>query len=122
MDTDSIDRVFTSEETRFYRAKVVLDRRYARRCVPGIAPVYSDGCKLAIGFALVVPDGDRVLAELTVDYACEERLLAETKASKVYAHAVMAADGDERVFVDSIVLSLEKPADDRIRPLGEPVL
>jgi hypothetical protein len=89
----SIDRVIVDSEVKVYRTKVVL--AYLNSSVydfvwtsftvsnDGLVPVCSDdGRKL--GFATVTRENNRIVADLCIDYASEERLMAETRSVKIY--------------------------------------
>lgn len=125
------------ENTRLYRARTVLtyldsgafNMRGAKLGWRSPTPVQdSDGNE--IGFASLRNEGDRIEADLTIEYDTEERLLAET-GSGLYARffgsmtfgALPLLDLQKPLIVlamrvDGIKLTTHKPADLRLLPLA----
>ena len=145
LEGETIDRVILQDETRLYRAKVVLT--YLDGPVYDFGPtdvmfqnpvkVYDDDMK-QLGFASLdleeTPGDQRLTAEISIDYSCQERLLIETEA-KFYARvfgkmAVPAMPLFDfqapvpiiRLIIDGIQISTQRPADPRISHVGAPVV
>jgi hypothetical protein len=140
----AIEKVFAQDEISLYRAKAVLlnfnspsydftntSFTYLRNPVP----VYSDGRDKKIGYANVYIENNRLVADIGIDYATEERFIAETKSEKMwprfFGEAAVAAihlfdfGGKlpvSQVRVYGIVISREQPSDKNIPSFGEPVL
>lgn len=147
-DEGAIDRVILQDEVQLYRARVVLavldgpvfDFGPTTVEFPdGPVPVFADDGRTQLGFASVAMElGNghfRLMADLSIDYACEERLLAETRSRQIYPRlygklsvaAIPLFDFQAplvptKLLVQGIVLSRRRPADERIVALGEPVL
>lgn len=148
MDDGKIDRLIVQDEVKLYRTRVVL--AYLDGPVfdfTGTAviagedpvPVFGDGGQKAIGMATLDVEQargtTRLVANIAIDYASEERLLAETKTKEIYprffgglAFTPMPLFDFQKPLaplklrVDGIVLSRERPHDAQIPALGEPVL
>jgi hypothetical protein len=143
----AIERVFTQEETKVFSARAVLAYldgpvfdfgACSVAFVSNPLTVFSDEMR-PIGYAapsiVTTAGGRRVLAaEVTIDYATEERLLVETGEAlyprvfgtmKIPGMALL--DFQQRFVplnlrIDGIQLSRRAPADERIVPFGKPVL
>ncbi len=125
----AVERVFLQEDVKLYRVKTVVaniedGRIYGAR---NPVPVRNDDWKL-IGFADVHQEGYRLIGELAIDYATEERLLIETGSERFYPRCYVDipnefANGPAKWFrVSDIVLTRSRPADRNLQPVGEPVL
>lgn len=144
-----IERVLTEEQLRTYSARVVVtyldsdvfDLRnsqiiFRENPIP-VMGLSGD----RIGFASVWVDGyashQHVVAQLSLVYDSEERLLIETKSAYIYAYLtgrVMGVDLHHAfmdfcrpvevaaIIVDSIRLDTRAPHDRRLQAVGEPVL
>lgn len=81
----------SSSEVRIFRTKVQLAdiSQYPRLVVKGgsLVPVYSEDGRL-LGHAGVEQWADRLVANIEIDYHSEERLLAETRAERLWAWVV----------------------------------
>jgi len=146
---ETIDRVILQDEVQLYRTRVILahldgpvfDFGPTTVEFPDMpVPVFADDGRTQLGFASVsleqyVREGHRLMADLSIDYACEERLLAETRSRQIYPRiygklsvaAIPLFDFQAplvptKLLVQGIVLSRRRPADERIPALGEPVL
>lgn len=138
-----IERVILGEDVKLYRARVILgyldgpvydfESAALHFGNDGPVPVHSDDGK-NIGFASVVYANGRFEADIAIDWACEERLLAET-GEKIYARFFgtmnfkpmllfdfQAKLGPTKLKIDGIVLSRQAPADPRVTPVGYPIL
>jgi hypothetical protein len=142
------DTVYDQADIKLYRARIVLD--YVDRTaydlsktkyrVPADAPVkVFDGDDRLIGFGSIVFVKNHFEADIAVDYATEERLLIETGEIKIYGrlrgHLQMPRRLEDQYVLDlqskpavdtmvvsDIILSRVKPGDDRVLPVGAPVL
>lgn len=143
-----VDRVVLQDEVKLFRVRAVLT--YLDGPVydlPGKVsfgqspvPVYSDDMVRLLGFATVVLDRDgvapRLVADLSLDYACEERLLVETQSAGLFARVFGSLtcapmplfDFQAPILaislrIDGIQLTMTPPVDPRLEPLGKhPVL
>ncbi len=75
------------EASRTFRVRAVLGKMgwpYEGTVVvcPPLTPVLSSG--KTIGFASVFIESGLIMADLSLDYATEERLVIETKSNKLY--------------------------------------
>lgn len=143
-----IERVVVMEETRLYRAKAVLAyfdspvfdlSRTSFSCDSDPVEVY-DASGRRIGFARVEVDqtwggSPRIVADISIDYATEERFLAETKSEKIYARffgrltlpATPLFDFHKplvpsKLSIDGVMLTRDRPTDPRLEPFGGLVL
>ena len=141
-----VDHVFLQEDTRLYRATVVLavldsetldfDQSKVEFAQP--LPVYDEDSRL-LGFASGEVRNGKVVAEIQIDYACPERLSAQLKEGvKFYPRMVgtILLKTSKEPFLDlyapkrkvdeiqvaSIVLATQHSGDGRLGALGEPVL
>lgn len=135
-------KVFNQDETKLYRARALLaildsdvyeiDRGGIQ--TRGPLPVEAEDGR-RIGFASVFFDGDKMFADISIDYASPERLLAETQSIKLYARpwGAMAVVNSplfdfhaklivRQLFINGIVLSTQAPSDGRIAPFGAAVI
>lgn len=143
-----VERVINGDEVKLYRAHQVvayLDGPIYDFGAASVAfgvnplPVYTDEMK-QIGFAQASivrrgSDGMRyIVADIAIDYATEERLLAETGSEKRYpwvfgqmkVAAVALFDFHTRLTplnlrIDGIQLSRLCPNDERISAFGSPL-
>lgn len=142
----AVEKVYTQEETRLYRCRAILaflddssvfdmnDSVVSSRDTP--IPVENDDGKL-LGFATIEVVGDRLLADIAIDYSTPERLVAETRdGERHFARIVGTLFIEDAVFVDvqpslikaqelqvdKIVLSTKRPPDARLQAFGELVL
>lgn len=139
----AIERVILQEEVKLYRTKsaiAFLDGPvydFAPATVEfgrSPLPVYSDDMK-QLGFAEVklekTATGQSLIADMTIDYACEERLVAETQQERRWPRlfgrmsvpAFPVFDFQQRIpvvklVVDGIVISRDAPGDTRVVPFG----
>jgi hypothetical protein len=145
-DSAPIDRVLNLDEARLFRRKTVLayidgpiyDFGPTDITVGSPLPVEDDNGKI-IGFGSVDIEktltGHRLIAEIAIDYNCEERLLVETGSEKRYArvHGAMKVpampvfDFQAKMPVMSLAirgiqLSRLAPSDERLKPFGAPVI
>lgn len=142
-----VERVIVQDEVKLYRVRTTvayLDGEVFDFGPTSVSfatnplPVVNDEGR-QIGFAspsVVLEGGPRRLtAEIAIDYATEERLLAETKSERRYPRIFgtmrMAAmplfDFQQKLTplmlrVDAIQISRLQPSDERIVPFGEPSL
>lgn len=139
-----IERVITEEDGKTYRARACLVKTiegpfatdgFRGFSFPNPVPVHSvDGRR--IGFAELEWDGKQLMAEVVIDYASQERLLIET-GEKLYARpvgVVVLKNTDDpcidfqdpieivRARVEKVLLTTTAPRDERIDPLGKPVV
>ena len=111
---------FDSETHDFSKTKFSWDRP-TKICID----------EKTIGFASLYFDGNKLMASMAIDYASEERLLAETQEIKLYPQvhsflqygSKLLNDFSQKVPVLSvevqrIMLSREKPIDARIVSFG----
>jgi len=140
--TPAVDRAYTQEETKLFRRKAVLtyldgpvyDFDLDRVEFENPVPVYGSDMK-KLGFAMVSVEDNRILADITIDYSTEERLLAETGSTDLFprffgrmgvpAMALFDFQAPTQVLqlmLDGIQLSPDKPADPRLGRFGDPVL
>ncbi len=137
-----IDRVILEEDAKVFRVSAVLalldspvyDLRKVPIEFPPVVPVFNEEHK-KVGFASIWTDKERVMADISFDYASEERLLIETQSIPIYARPF----GDLKIagipFIDfqaklsilklsvsGIQLVRVAPADARIQALGKPIL
>lgn len=64
--------------------RVITDFSGARMLVDNPVPVVSAESGGNVGVASIYQEGGRILAELTLEYACAERLLIQSGAAPVY--------------------------------------
>lgn len=137
-------------EVRIYRTTVILgDLSSPEYKMMGVAaktpiPVYSeDG--LLLGHAGIRLVNRKLVADIAIDYACEERLLAETGAERLWAWLVgelkivvplqlgLGPNGSAGIdlsiplrgsylHVEEIIINHTPPHDQRMGRFGEPVL
>jgi hypothetical protein len=141
----NVSRVIVQDEVKLYRVRATIayldggvfdfgPTSVTFKSNP--TPVYNDDNQ-QIGFAdvgVVVAgnSGRRIEAAIAIDYATEERLLAETKSERLYPRLFgsmkMAGsalfDFQARLVpftlrIDGIQISRRAPADERIVPFGE---
>lgn len=152
MDTDNPevlalgvpDREHKQDEVRLYTAKTVLSYMDSEVYDLGPTqiefrqnpvPVYGEDMK-QLGYANVYMDAtsggiQRLMADVSIDAATEERLLAETQSVRLYARifgvmgcaAMPLFDFQARVVpvrlrLDGVQLSRLKPTDERLAPFG----
>lgn len=140
----AIERVITEEEGKTYRARAALvktlegpfdTKNFQGFTFANPVPVLSaDGRN--IGFANLEWDGRQLMAEVVIEYASQERLLAET-GQKIYARpeGYVALAASKNAYVDfqelievtharieAIRLTTDAPRDVSIDPLGKPVV
>lgn len=141
-----VERVVVQEEVKLFRARQVVS--YLDGPVYDFAaaslgfngsplPVFDEHMK-KIGFAsttVVRDDGARrIFADISIDYATETRLLAETGSVKLYPHlfgqmkfgAIPLFDFHQRLTptylrIDGIQISRLRPSDERISVFGSPL-
>jgi len=94
------------------------------QCSSNPLPVLGQGGK--IGYGNLYLDGNKVIGELSLDYANPERLSIET-GDKLYAHlGYFVRHNPENesptLVVYEIRINQESPSDTSILPLGKPVL
>lgn len=139
----AIERVFTDEETKLYRAHAklmyldgsVFDFDDTLIEFEHMLPVFSaDGRKIGHAAVFYKADLKEFSADIVIDYASEERLLAEIKGSiKIYARPYGTMSFGHMLFLDpaarlkptrlrlqGITLSPDPGADPRCKPFGEP--
>lgn len=138
------EREVKQEDVRLFRAKTALS--YLDSAVYDFAPtevefqqnpvpVYGEDMK-QVGYASVYLDQtaggvQRLMADVTIDGATEERLLAETQSVKLYARpfglmavaAMPLFDFQARITpvrlrIDGVQLIRQKPFDERLAPFG----
>jgi hypothetical protein len=63
-----------------------------------------------IGFASLFAEGDRIVAEMTFDYATPDRLTLETNAYPLWAYPI-ASYGEKWVYIFAVKLDSQRPAD-----------
>jgi hypothetical protein len=137
-----IERVFLDSEVKLYRAQVnlmyldgkVFNFEDTVLDFPAAVPVFTDSGK-TIGFANLShnPETGEFKANIAIDYASEERLLAETRSERLYARPYGTMAFAPMLFLDpsaslkptkmkiqGITLSRTRSADDRCKPFGEP--
>jgi hypothetical protein len=138
-----IERVIDGNEVKLYRARAVIAyldgevydlEATVFQFEDSLVPVVSDDGR-QLGFATVTIEGTRVVADFGIDYASEERFLAETEAIKLYPHLygsmvfmpMLTFDFHKRLAptklrIDGVVLSQKRPTDERVPALGKPSL
>ena len=117
-----------------------LDFAAAKVIIEGPVPVVDDGGKV-IGYASVALQGLKLIAEYSIRYDTPERLSIETQSPPMYFRArgyfgwvggipyqeeVLDLVGSKTVVdelaIDGLVLSQTRPTDERVPPVGEPIL
>lgn len=141
-DKTEIERVLVQDEVKLYRARCVIayldggvyDFSDTELSIANPLPVYSDDMR-QLGFASATLENGRVIADLAIDYACEERLLIESKDARIFPRVfgtmslpqMLVFDFQVRLQVlkldlHGIKLTRLEPVDDRLSPVGTPVL
>lgn len=143
----AVSRVIIQDEVKLYRARLTvayLDGGVYDFGPTSVSfaqqptPVYNDEHQ-AIGFAALsverTENGRRIVAEVTIDYATPERLLAETQSEKLYPWIfgsmrmaqIPLFDFQARLVpmtlvVHGVQFSRLRPTDERVGALGWPEL
>jgi hypothetical protein len=147
MDTQQVKEI-DGDDVRLYRAHVVVayldgsvyDFAESKIVFENPVPVQGSSGK-TIGYAALFMEeiGDRplkrVVADIVIDYACEERLLAETQEIRLWAHAHGTISGRpahvfdfhapipiSKVEIKGLTITNARPHDERIASLGAPVM
>lgn len=137
----AVERVVTEEDGRTFRCRALvayLDSEVYD--LDGVTVGFSNPVPVrgisnqVIGFANLWVDGGRILADASIEYASEERLLAETQSQRLYArpYGRLAVDPMpvfefharlpvRSLVVDGLQLLPDVPADARAVPFGVPV-
>lgn len=143
-----IERVILQDDVKLFRYRAVLayldgsvyDFSQAKISFENdLVPVFSEDRSRHLGFAKVeletVGGSKRLIADISIDYASEERLLAETQEVKVYPRicgrqgfpVIALFDFQGRLpvtflRVDGVILSRKRPTDERVVAFGTTVL
>lgn len=144
--TPDVERVIVQDEVKLYRARAILayldspyhDYSDAVIAIENPLPVINDMGQL-IGHAHAELVGNRIVAEVAIEYSSPERLVAETRQGvrhyprivgvehcKLVGQPFIDTHGDKTYIValtiEGITLSERASTDKRLYPLGEPVL
>lgn len=142
----TIERVVDNSTAKTFPVKAVLaildsphlTFNFMELNVDNPVPVYSADRKI-LGYASVFVEGNKLLAEGSIDYASPERLSIETNSEKLYlglfegfvdSEPMYSSDVDLygcksdvfEIVVGSLRIAPYKPQDDRLEPVGKPVL
>lgn len=86
---------------------------------PGPLPVTLHGANLAqpVGAAHVYWEGDRLVADATIDYACDIRLDIQNGQKVFLESFFMLEDDHSKAVLHGLFFSYKKPLDDREQPV-----
>lgn len=133
--TESQINELKEEPARTFNVKAIIfylhniHNHYSLKEDVSNVPIYGLDKKTLIGFANIHQSGDKLIADLSIEYSSPERLEIETMSSKIYVemgyHAELIKDSPLPVVHSLEVLGLclvNRPNNAKLDPLGTPVL
>ena len=144
IDSETDGKIYTQEDAKLFRVKGVLaildtpfyDYTNAKFSLHNPTPV-KDSSHKRVGFANVYLENNKLMADVVLDYFIPDRLDIDIKNGiylTINGFKVEEAETSTRidllghirkiheVSILSLSLTHKKPLDNRIEPLGEPVL
>lgn len=118
-ELDVPDRVIDGSESRLYRFRKIVSTQNVRFSSIGTNPVPVYGEAGVIGFASLWIAGTMLIADFAIDYATPERLSAETRTGLRYYPLLTWSVKDGVMAIDGVSLSVSRPADKAVSPIGE---
>lgn len=116
------DKVFTDEDVKLFEVKGTVSY-----LDDSTRPVYSNPVQVIdsngtiVGYVSLRKVRDELVADGTIDYATEARLLVQV-GEKVYFATHGHLDEAKRYVIESLTLTTDRPLDPRIDPVGSVLL
>lgn len=146
---DPIEQDLAVDKARIFKVRTILadltskSSRYDMTGVElggeNVVRVFSDDGQVLLGHATLSIENGKLLAQLFIDYASQERLLIETRQARLYARMVgylkfvhprvdrfLTLSGPKplvkKIFVENLIITPVAPPDSALLPLGEVII